>query len=82
MFVASGSYLNQLMVFSLLGHLIIVKYSVFKYLKFTLELEEIQGPPGPQLQISNKFLQKKRGENIPFLDENIPYLEGERGGAL
>ena len=48
--VASGSYLNQLMVFSLLGHLIKVKYSVFKYLRFTLELD----PPGPQLQMSSK----------------------------
>ena len=57
--VASGSYLNQLMVFSLLGHLIIVKYSVFKYLRFTLELEEIQGPPGPQLQIYSKEAWKK-----------------------
>ena len=50
---------EQLMVFSLLGHLIIVEYSVFKYLRFTLELEEIQGPPGPQLQISSKEAWKK-----------------------
>ena len=69
--VASESYLNQLMVFSLLGHLIMVKYSEFKYLRFTLKLEEIQGPPGP----SCKFLQKKHGKNIP-------YLEGERGGGV
>ena len=47
------------MVFSLLGHLIIVEYSVFKYLRFTLELEEIQGPPGSQLQISSKEVRKK-----------------------
>jgi len=25
---------------------------------------------------SGNFLQKKCGKNIPFLDENIPYLEG------
>jgi len=30
---------------------------------------------------SGKFLQKKGGKNIPFLDENIPYLEGSRGGG-
>jgi len=28
---------------------------------------------------SRKSLQKKGGKNIPFLDENIPYLEGMRG---
>jgi len=29
---------------------------------------------------SRKVLQKKGGKNITFLDENIPYLEGRRGG--
>jgi len=29
---------------------------------------------------SQKFLQKKDGKKIPFLDENIPCLEGRRGG--
>ena len=57
--VAQWVLSEQLMVFSLLGHLIIVEYSVFKYLRFTLELEEIQGPPGPQLQISSKEAWKK-----------------------
>jgi hypothetical protein len=31
---------------------------------------------------SRKSLQKKSGKNIPFLDENIPYLEGGRGGGV
>jgi len=31
---------------------------------------------------SRKFLKKKHGKNIPFLDENIPYLEGSRGGGV
>ena len=30
---------------------------------------------------SHKFLQKKGGKNIPFLDGNIPCLEGRRGGG-
>jgi len=33
-------------------------------------------------ECSQKFLQKKGGKNIPFLDENIPCLEGRRGGAV
>jgi len=30
---------------------------------------------------SQKFLQKNNGKNIPFLDENIPYLQGGREGG-
>jgi len=30
---------------------------------------------------SCKFLQKKGGKNIPFLDEKISHLEGGRGGG-
>ena len=47
------------MVFSLLEHLIMVKYSVFKYFRFTSNLEEIQGPPEPLLEISSKGVWKK-----------------------
>ena len=43
--MANGSYLNQLLIFSLLRHLNIVTYCVFKYFRFTLKLEKIQGPP-------------------------------------
>ena len=39
-----------------------------------VKLEKVHGPPGTQLESSSK-------ENIPFLDENIPYLEGRRGGS-
>jgi len=30
-------------------------------------------------ECNQKFLKKKGGKNMPFLDENIPYLEGSRG---
>jgi len=33
-------------------------------------------------ECSRKFLHKKGGKNIPFLDENIPCLEGRRGGGV
>ena len=32
-------------------------------------------------ECSQKFLQKKGGKSIPFLDESIPCLEGRRGGS-
>ena len=73
--VASGSYLNQLMTFRLLGHLIMIHGHILCIQIFTLELKNIQGPPGPQLEIY------KHGKNIHILDENIPYLEGEGGGG-
>ena len=61
------------MMFSLLGHLLIGTYCVLKYLK----LENFHGQPGPQLDLCSN----KCGKNISFLDENIPYLEGGRGGG-
>jgi hypothetical protein len=39
-----------------------------------LKLEKVHSPP-------HNFFQKKGGKNIPFLDENIPYLEDGRGGG-
>ena len=38
-----------------------------------LKVEKVHSPP-------QKFLQKKGGKNIPFLDQNIPYLEGGTEG--
>jgi hypothetical protein len=37
-------------------------------------LERVHRPP-------QKFLQKKDGKNIPFLDKEITYLKGGRGGT-
>jgi len=70
------------LIYSLLEHLIIVTCCVFKYFRFVLNPKRfkhsnIHGPPGVQPEISSKEGWKK----IPFLNENIPHLEGGRGGG-
>ena len=69
----------KLMIYSLLRCLIVVTCCVSKYFRFILKPERVQGPPGAQLEISSK----EGWKTIPFLDENIPYLEGGRevGGS-
>ena len=57
---------------------IIVKHSVFRYFRFNSKLEEIQGPTRTT---AGNFFKSSMKKNILFLDENIPYLEGERGGG-
>ena len=58
--VASRSYLSEpAHDFSLLGHLIMIYSNTLCIQIFILELEKIQGPPEPQLEISSKEAQKK-----------------------
>jgi len=57
-FSASRSYLHQLVVCSLLEHLIIVKCCAFKYFRLVLKLEKVHSS-GAQMEISSKEGWKK-----------------------
>jgi hypothetical protein len=63
------------LIHSLLKCLIIAMCCVFIY--FELIFSAGKGSR-PTTEISSK----KGGKNIPFLDENIPYLEGRGGGRV
>jgi hypothetical protein len=62
------------LIYSLLKCLIIAMCCVFIYFKLIFSAGKGSRP-------TTETSSKKGGKNIPFLDENIPYLEGRGGGG-
>jgi len=78
-FSASRSYLNQLVAYSLLEHLIIVTNCVFKYFRSIWKLEKVYGPPGAQPEISSKEGWEK---HTIFGQKHTLFGRQEGGGAV